>query len=200
MHYSLTSCQLYFLVPLSSFLAHLLAISHIWQSLPSGHCFVPLVNSPNIWLNLTCQSWNTSLSTHQSFDTSDHQAFRLQFAISCQTLSDHSPVWQSLHQAVWEFHHLLINAKYSFIWLTSKIIFLENIAYLLWQRVQSYNSGCSNKDDSTCVRVNADVMAACQILYSRNVTSVNQLEIPHPLSLTQSLPQSLLFWCSVSFI
>ena len=28
MHYSLTSCQLYFLVPLSSFLAHLLALSH----------------------------------------------------------------------------------------------------------------------------------------------------------------------------
>ena len=27
MHYSLTSCQLYFLVPLSSFLAHLLALS-----------------------------------------------------------------------------------------------------------------------------------------------------------------------------
>ena len=30
MHYSLTSCQLYFLVPLSSFLAHLLALSHIY--------------------------------------------------------------------------------------------------------------------------------------------------------------------------
>ena len=29
MHYSLTSCQLYFLVPLSSFPAHLLALSHI---------------------------------------------------------------------------------------------------------------------------------------------------------------------------
>ena len=29
MHYSLTSCQLYFLVPLSSFLAHLLALSHM---------------------------------------------------------------------------------------------------------------------------------------------------------------------------
>ena len=29
MHYSLTSCQLYFLVPLSSFLAHLLALSNI---------------------------------------------------------------------------------------------------------------------------------------------------------------------------
>ena len=29
MHYSLASCQLYFLVPLSSFLAHLLAISHM---------------------------------------------------------------------------------------------------------------------------------------------------------------------------
>ena len=28
MHYLLTSCQLYFLVPLSSFLAHLLALSH----------------------------------------------------------------------------------------------------------------------------------------------------------------------------
>ena len=28
MHYSLTSCQLYFLVTLSSFLAHLLALSH----------------------------------------------------------------------------------------------------------------------------------------------------------------------------
>ena len=31
MHYSLTSCQLYFLVPLSSFLAHLLALSHIYK-------------------------------------------------------------------------------------------------------------------------------------------------------------------------
>ena len=29
MHYSLTSCQLYFLVPLSSFLAHLLALSRL---------------------------------------------------------------------------------------------------------------------------------------------------------------------------
>ena len=29
MHYSLTACQLYFLVPPSSFLAHLLALSHI---------------------------------------------------------------------------------------------------------------------------------------------------------------------------
>ena len=29
-HYSLTSCQLHFLVPLSSFLAHLLALSHIY--------------------------------------------------------------------------------------------------------------------------------------------------------------------------
>ena len=29
-HYSLTSCQLYLLVPLSSFLAHLLALSHIY--------------------------------------------------------------------------------------------------------------------------------------------------------------------------
>ena len=76
---------------------------YIWQSLPSTssrHCFDPLVNSPNR-LNLTCQSWNTSLSTHQSFDTSDHQAFRMQFAIPCQTLSDHCPVWQSLRQAVW---------------------------------------------------------------------------------------------------
>ena len=31
MYYSLTSCQLYFLVPLSSFLAHLLALSHKWK-------------------------------------------------------------------------------------------------------------------------------------------------------------------------
>ena len=32
MHYSLTSCQLYFLVPLSSFLAHLLALSNwLWS-------------------------------------------------------------------------------------------------------------------------------------------------------------------------
>ena len=32
MHYSLTSCQLYFPVPLSSFLAHLLALSHFPES------------------------------------------------------------------------------------------------------------------------------------------------------------------------
>ena len=31
MHYSLTSCQLYFLVPLSSFLAHLLALYINWE-------------------------------------------------------------------------------------------------------------------------------------------------------------------------
>ena len=30
MHYSFTSCKLYFVVPLSSFLAHLLALSHIY--------------------------------------------------------------------------------------------------------------------------------------------------------------------------
>ena len=34
MHYSLASCQLYFLVPLSSFLAHLLAFSHILTEHP----------------------------------------------------------------------------------------------------------------------------------------------------------------------
>ena len=35
MHYSLTSCQLYFLVPLSSFLAHLLALS-LYDLVPKG--------------------------------------------------------------------------------------------------------------------------------------------------------------------
>ena len=35
MHYSLTSCQLYFLVPLSSFLAHLLA-KYIYDLVPKG--------------------------------------------------------------------------------------------------------------------------------------------------------------------
>ena len=60
MQYSHTSCQLYFLVPLSSFLAHLLAVSHIWAcakrcSARTIHFLVLNASSglSFLWTNLT---------------------------------------------------------------------------------------------------------------------------------------------------
>ena len=76
MHYSLTSCQLYFLVPLSSFLAHLLALSHILLSLLLDYSICITINIIKYNHTNTIMSIYKMLPNHTFIkQTGEHTAF-----------------------------------------------------------------------------------------------------------------------------
>ena len=91
MHYSLASCQLYFLVPLSSFLAHLLAYSHYIKNLQPYYTFTQMSLLPS-WktqiqpIIYICIYFNFDIYTNMYVRTSHSTRYRCFIHLYCGSL------------------------------------------------------------------------------------------------------------------